>query len=293
MQPPSDASPPTDNLQFDRAEYSVGPAAAAIAMCGICHYTLRDRYYDINGQPACVACHDRTVADMNRGSAFVRALKALFLGLIAALIGAAIYFGIAALTGYEIGLVAIVLGLFVGVAVRIGSNARGGWFYQMLSVLLTYFAISVAYSSMVIYEMVKDPESMKRALEFGVASQPAADAATASSQPAPASAASPSRTGDTGPGAPASQSTRQDWAADSSPDEKAMIVLVTAVYVAALLFALPIMSATQQPIGFLIIGFALWQAWVTNKGAKVRIAGPFAVAGAAPPTAPPSGPRDA
>ena len=48
-------------------------------------------------------------------------------------------------TGYEIGLVAIVVGLLVGGAVRKGSGARGGWFYQLMAVALTYAAISGSY----------------------------------------------------------------------------------------------------------------------------------------------------
>jgi hypothetical protein len=294
MQPPSDTTPPSDNLQFDRAEYSAGPAALGSAVCALCQNALRDRYYDINGQPACVACRERTIADLRRGSALGRALKAVALGLVAALIGAAVYFGISAITGYEIALVAIVLGLFVGIAVRIGSNGRGGWFYQLLAVLLTYFAISVAYSSRIIYDMAKNPESLRGATESGVASQPSADAITASSSSSPASMSSSDDTQGPSSGSdetfPASQSLQQSWSG-ATPGEKAAVIGVTAVYVAALLFALPVLMSMQQPIGFLIIGVALWQAWRTNKGAKVRIAGPFAVAGPAPPTAPTALPR--
>src|SRR2546422_2854982 len=56
-------------------------------------------------------------------------------------LGAGLYFGIEAATGYELGLVAVVVGLMVGGAVRKGSNGRGGWRYQALAMFLTYCAV--------------------------------------------------------------------------------------------------------------------------------------------------------
>src|SRR6266566_11816 len=73
-----------------------------------------------------------------------------------AVVGAAVYFGIAALTGYEFGLVAIVVGLLVGGAVRKGSNGRGGRRYQLLAVFLTYTAVVVTDSSLIARELQKE-----------------------------------------------------------------------------------------------------------------------------------------
>jgi hypothetical protein len=77
----------------------------------------------------------------------------LGLGFGAAVLGAGIYFGIAALTGYEFGLVAIVVGVLVGSAVRKGSNGRGGWRYQLLAKFLTYTAVVVTDSSLIAREL--------------------------------------------------------------------------------------------------------------------------------------------
>ncbi len=44
--------------------------------------------------------------------------------------------GIAALTGYEFGLIAVLVGLAVGIAVRKGSSGRGGWRYQVLAMFV-------------------------------------------------------------------------------------------------------------------------------------------------------------
>ena len=60
---------------------------------------------------------------------------------LAAAVGAGIYYAVRALTGYEFGLIAIVVGFLVGGAVRMGSGHRGGVPYQLLAMFLTYASI--------------------------------------------------------------------------------------------------------------------------------------------------------
>src|SRR5215475_6321852 len=84
-------------------------------------------------------------APLQAGSGVKRFCGALVLGVLAAMAGAGLYFAITALTGYELGLVAIVVGLLVGSAVRWGSQRRGGWLYQGLAMFLTYSAIITTY----------------------------------------------------------------------------------------------------------------------------------------------------
>ena len=55
------------------------------------------------------------------------------------------YYAITAISGYEFGLIAIVVGFGVGTAVRWGSNGRGGKRYQALAMALTYLAIVATY----------------------------------------------------------------------------------------------------------------------------------------------------
>ena len=64
------------------------------------------------------------------------AIAAIF-GLGAALAGAAIYYAVIAITHFEIGLVAILIGYMVGYAVRKGAGGRGGLRFQILAALLT------------------------------------------------------------------------------------------------------------------------------------------------------------
>ncbi|HZG42568.1 MAG TPA: hypothetical protein VEY93_06365, partial [Longimicrobium sp.] len=52
-----------------------------------------------------------------------------------------------------------------------------------------------------------------------------------------------------------------------------------ALYIAAFIFslALPVLSITQAPIGALILGFGLFQAWRENKRPELTVTGPYAV----------------
>ncbi|MBZ0111309.1 MAG: hypothetical protein K8J08_02500 [Thermoanaerobaculia bacterium] len=80
-------------------------------------------------------------------------IRAVGLGILGALIGAGAYWGVIRITGYEVGLLAIGVGLVVGFAVRLGSRAWGGLGFQVLAMLLTYLAIVVTYSPTVADEL--------------------------------------------------------------------------------------------------------------------------------------------
>ena len=107
------------SLQFERAEQAGQSSGTA---CAVCQQPISTSYYEVNGRVTCQRCRGQIVAAWNRGSPGKRFAKALGLGAVAALLGAGLYFGIEATTGYELGLVAVVVGLMVGGAVRKGSN---------------------------------------------------------------------------------------------------------------------------------------------------------------------------
>ena len=100
-------TPTGDDLQFERAERT---SSAAALSCGVCKQAITASYYEMNGHVACQRCRSRLVVERNQGSSAGRFARALGLGLGAALFGAGLYFGIAAVTGYEFGLVAVVVG---------------------------------------------------------------------------------------------------------------------------------------------------------------------------------------
>ncbi len=136
----------SEPLQFDRAEYSTPEAQ----QCGVCGAGLVERYWVANGKPLCAHCHGRIIGQFNVGTPGGRFLAALGFGSAAAVAGAALYYIIRSATGYELGLVAIVVGLMVGFGVKRGARGRGGAGYQILAMGLTYLSIIATYVPLVL-----------------------------------------------------------------------------------------------------------------------------------------------
>ncbi|HEY4259217.1 MAG TPA: hypothetical protein VGM98_03610, partial [Schlesneria sp.] len=147
-------------LQLDEAEYAEPTADGAT--CATCHQEISDQYYQVNGAILCEPCSTAVKAHFTGGAGFPRFVKACFGGLAASIAGFLIYFTILKLTGYEIGLISILVGYMVGTAVRSCSGGRGGAIYQVIAVCCTYFAIAMSYSALVIPELlaqIKDKEA--------------------------------------------------------------------------------------------------------------------------------------
>jgi hypothetical protein len=222
-------------VQFDKADFDQ-PSAAAVS-CVFCKKPVGESYYEINGQITCNACRQECEKAISGGSGSARFFKALFLGLVAAIVGAAIWYAVTVLTGYELGLIAIVVGLLVGFAVRKGSEGRGGWVYQLLAILLTYSAIVSTYVPPMLKSI--DEENAKQA------------SLAASVQG----------------GNSASQ--------EIAPEAKAVKFFLKVAILFAFSFALPFLAGFENAIGLLIIGFALYEAWQINKRTRIQITGPY------------------
>ena len=235
-------------LQFDRAERA---APGGGASCALCKQPIASTYYEINGHVTCQRCRGQILAAWNKGSPGSRFAKALGLGAAAAAVGAGLYFGIEALTGYEFGLVAIVVGLLVGGAVRKGSNGRGGWRYQLLAMFLTYSAVVATDSSLIAREMTKQFRAR-------------ADSIQASAVP---SAATPVVTA----GSVVRDSTGGTKGAPPGPLAFALGFTV----LLALAYAAPILIGVSSPLHFVIAGIALYEAWKLNRGGALRVNGPY------------------
>ncbi|MBN9681720.1 MULTISPECIES: hypothetical protein [unclassified Corallococcus] len=141
------------SLQFDRAEFTEAPSAPK---CSFCQRAIKSVYYDLNTRLLCPECREQVEAAMTGGSKSKRALKAAVFGFGAAIAGALVYW-VVSLTGYNIGLIAILVGWMVGTAVFKGSESRGGWFYQALAVGLTYFAVAASLAPDVYKELTTQP----------------------------------------------------------------------------------------------------------------------------------------
>ena len=99
----------------------------------------------------------RTVT--TRSARTSRFTGATALGAVAAAIGCALWLLVTELTGYQIGLVAIVVGYIVGTAVHVGSRRMGGLAYQLLAVFLTYTAIVMTYVPIIANQLAASESS--------------------------------------------------------------------------------------------------------------------------------------
>ena len=133
----------SSDLQFDRAEFAQ-PRLGAVT-CSVCKQAVHDAYFHINGLVACAACKERIESSGAGRVTMIGFGKSLLFGVGAAIAGAVVWYAVTKITGLEIGLIAIAVGFLVGIAVRKGSRGWGGWQYQTLAVVLTYFAIVATY----------------------------------------------------------------------------------------------------------------------------------------------------
>jgi hypothetical protein len=241
----NDAHPGDDaELQFDQAEF-VGPGPSGTA-CGICHRAIGDSYYEINGKILCAECRQRVESAFGSGSPIARVLKAVAFGAAGAAAGAVLYYTIIRVTGMNIGLVAVVVGLMVGGAVRKGTGNRGGLFYQFLAVFLTY--VSIGAMNMPFLIQASDEASLKQ--------QPIQKADA--------------------PGI--------DRAPDRIAAEPGLRPMTPArlIVLGMLVFMNPVLMAYLAPISGLIYCFALWAAWKINRPARLVFSGPFLVSAGSP-----------
>ena len=248
-------------LQFD----SVVPRAAADAappatsQCTLCQTPFGDDYFDVNGQHVCRACSERladlAVTPRDLGTLLMAGL----LGVVAAILGALVYFAVLALSGFEVGLVAIAIGYMVGYGVRVGARARGGRRFQVLALVLTYWAIGLAYSSLAIKEMVQERTRNPPASVSG--SQGSGNAQPA--QPAT-------------PEAPAAAAGTDDQPLTSAGFVRALLQLL------AFTFVLPVLViAGSMPGGLIsaaIIVFGMLQAWKMTAAPALTVSGPYRIA---------------
>jgi hypothetical protein len=247
-------APVTDDLQFDKAD--VSETSDTPLACHVCERPLHDVYFDVDAQPSCEKCRYELEAERTRGSGPGRFARALLGGGLAGLVGAGIYYAVLALTGYEVGLVAIVVGFLVGFGVRWGSGGRGGWPYQILAVGITYVAIVSTYVPFVFEEIEK------------------MEATAVSEAPAPAAEVGTLESTADGSGATAIEE-------EIGAGEALLALGVFALFV----LAIPFLGGFQNILGILIIGFGLYQAWKINAYQPLMIEGPFRV-GQGPPLEP-------
>ena len=202
-------------------------------------------YFTVGDKVACERCKFQLEAALAQPVGFGGFTRSLLLGSAAGLIGAAVWWGIRMATQYELGLIAIAIGYFVGMGVRSGSRGLGGLGFQILAVLLTYFWIAANYV----------PDVLTSWDDEAQAAQPAGlpvDGADADASE-----------GESGERAP---------------------VAIRVAFAFALALALPFLMGLENIIGIAIIAFGLYQAWAMNRRTEIAVAGPFSLAPGAPAT---------
>jgi hypothetical protein len=126
-------------LQFERAEYASGRPGAPV--CCTCQRPASREYHQFNGRLYCADCRRQIEQSLDRLYQSGNLPLAFLYGLGAAVLGSILFYAVTAITGYEIGLIAVVVGWLVGKAVRKGSGSVGGWQYQALAMFFTYVSI--------------------------------------------------------------------------------------------------------------------------------------------------------
>lgn len=126
-------------------------------VCVACKADIADEYYLAGGQVLCARCR-AGLTRAPQGSGVGAFFKALALGLLGAVVAAGLWAAVAMITGYEIGLIAIVVGLIVGFAVRKGASGHSGLRFQLLAIALTFCGLSWATIPFVIKELVDRPK---------------------------------------------------------------------------------------------------------------------------------------
>jgi hypothetical protein len=241
-------------MQFERVEVA-GPVAPPA--CARCAKPL-DEYFELGGHMFCRPCVDSV-----KGTGAGPFLRALLFGGGAALLGTIAWYAIYKLTNSEFGLLGIVVGLFVGIAVRKGARGLGGWKYQALAMVLTYVSITTSYVPILIKAAadaaaVKDAEKKEAAPEApGSAAAPKAEQDEQAQKAAPAAAAPIAQ-------APVSRPSAGE-------------VLLALLFVFAVALATPFLAGASNFMGWIIIGIALYEAWKLNR--RVPISGPFRFSG--------------
>jgi hypothetical protein len=236
-------APAGSGMQFDKVE---GPGPAAPPACAQCRRPL-DEYFALGGHMFCGTCVD----GFRAGASFWRAL---LYGAGAAVLGTIVWFAILKLFNYELAIIGIVVGLFVGVAVRKGARGLGGWKFQALAMALTYVSITASYVPLVMKGAIDAAEKAEKAESAPAADGTANEGAAAAVPPAPSPAA-------------------KKPPAQVSGGAVAFAFLV----IFGIALAMPFLAGASNFMGWIIIGIALYEAWKLNR--RLPITGPLRFGG--------------
>ncbi len=128
-------------------------AAPSGDLCSVCGQDLRQGIHrSVDGLAACDSCADRVELFVKAEQPAPNALpRALVVGAFGALIAAVLWALIAVVTGYELGLIALAVGYFAGLGVRVGAGNAASMFLQVAAAGLALFGVLAAKYMLVAY----------------------------------------------------------------------------------------------------------------------------------------------
>jgi hypothetical protein len=236
-----------ETLTFDKATYE-GPTASAMP-CSSCKASLEEQYWKLGPYVLCEKCRGSVAAQFAKsksGSAFG---KAVLLGGLTALGCGIAYAVFVGLTKMQLALLTIGIAYVIATVVRRASGGFSGRRFQVLAVVLTYFASTMGYIPGIFAGLAE---------QSGDHSSAAPSGSVAGSEH-PAEPAHPAE-------------------AEKHAPVSAVAFVVALVFLVGIMLVAPFLELTSAPIGFLIIAFGLWEAWRRSRGVPLSLEGPFRVA---------------
>ena len=155
-------------------DFGASGAAPAATACSVCREPLVGSYFTVGPSIACERCKTQLALSLQQQPGASAYLRAVLYAIVPGALGAAVWWGVRTYAGYEIGLIAIGIGYFVGLAVMRASGNRGGIPFQLLAVALTYFWITANYVPDIVGEIARADEPV--AAQSGQAEVPSGEA---------------------------------------------------------------------------------------------------------------------
>ncbi|MBA3818205.1 MAG: hypothetical protein H0X17_04890, partial [Deltaproteobacteria bacterium] len=114
--------------------------------CSLCNARVpREHLRYINAQPACRGCTHQLLAELAEQQPAAKHYPLAFAGgLAGAIVGAAVWAGIAVVTDFEVGYVAILVGFLAGLGVRVAAGKKRSLGMQLMASVLAIVGLLLA-----------------------------------------------------------------------------------------------------------------------------------------------------
>jgi hypothetical protein len=263
-------------LQFDTAHYAQGaaPAAARSAQCNLCGARIQGEYWYWAQKILCANCRDRVLAAEVEGKSGKTFLRAFLRGGLVALGGGIAYAIFVAVLNVRLALITIGVAFLIAQQIQKATHGFSDRRHQVLAVVLTYFVGAMGYAPGLFMAIREDAHTHHAAGAAGSVSVVGGDGVGFA---APETASDPAKTAaDSGAGATSASS-------EAKPAVGLGTFLLAIASLVGVCLALPILNVTTAPMGLIIIGIGLWEAWRRTSPIPTRIGGPYRVGDGAGP----------